>query len=88
MYYSPDPDMVPGRSLSVAVDPMSLWLVLFGVVLAVILAQANHGALAMIIGGVALACLVVVPWIEHAITADRIRPRPSPRSSRRPGRRR
>ena len=88
MYDRSDPDMVPGRSLSVAVAPMNLWLVLFGVVLAVILAQANHGVLAMIIGGGALACLVVVPWIEHAITADRIRPRPPPRSSRRPGRRR
>ena len=69
-----------------AAEPMHLWLVLFGVVLAVILAGANHAGLAVVVGGVALACLVVVPWIEHAISADRIRRRPGP--PRRPGRRR
>ena len=69
---------------------MNLTLVLFGIVLAVILAHANHAALGLLVGAVALAGLVIVPWIENAISAQRIERRPGkrPGPTRRPGRRR
>jgi uncharacterized membrane protein AbrB (regulator of aidB expression) len=62
---------------------MSLWLVLFGLILAGLLARANHAPLAFLIGGGVLALLIIVPWIEDAIAPRRIERRPAPRRRKR-----
>ncbi|MEI8395092.1 MAG: hypothetical protein WCF85_10180 [Rhodospirillaceae bacterium] len=58
-------------------------IVLFGVVLAVILFQANRGSAGLLIGGAVLAGVLVLPWLEDAISARRLPKRPPP--PRRPG---
>ena len=63
---------------------MNLPLFFFLIILAVILAQSNHGFLALVLGGLAIAWLVIAPWLEHQISAHAHLPRSSPSARRGP----
>ena len=65
---------------------MNLMIPLIFGVLALLLAQSNHPAIGMVIGGLVIAWMVVVPFIENAISSYH-HPRRRPGPPRRPPRR-
>ncbi len=65
---------------------MTLMLPLFFGVVAFLLAQSNHPAIGMVIGGLVIAWLVIVPFLENSISSYHYphrRPRPPPRQRHR-----
>lgn len=61
---------------------MNLMIPLVVGVLALLLARSNHPAIGMILGGLVIAWMVVVPFLENSISSyyhPRRRPGPPPR---------
>ena len=66
---------------------MNFALLLFVGVLAFLLAHSNHPALGMLIGGLAIAWMVVAPFLENSISSFHYpRRRPGPPTRRPPKR--